>query len=238
MLLVQQLVGNTPKSRLAEQVGVDRTTLGRWCGGKTEPRLPEFLALVQVTTQRLLQFAAIFADVSELPSTREWHEHFARQQRLAYELPLSHAVLRALELSGYRQLPEHSSTYLAEALGLDEAQVERYLRELEAAGQAVRRGTHYEVAEILTIDTREDPTKNRELKTYWAKQAIERFAGEKTDEATLFSFNLFAISEERFQQIRQLHLAYYDQVRTIIEQSDTADRVVLMNLQLVPLKKP
>lgn len=238
MHLVQLLVGSTPKSQLAQQLGVDRTTLGRWCSGKTEPRLPDFLALVQLGTQRLLQFAALFADISQLASTRQWHEHFARQQRLAYELPLSHAVLRALELTGYRNLKQHSSTYLAGALGLSEAQVDRYLQELEAAGQAVRGESHYEVAEILTIDTREDPAKNRALKTFWAKEALERFASTRTDEATLFSFNLFAVSEAGFKRIRELHLTYYDQLRTIIEQSESADRVVLMNLQLLPLAAP
>src|SRR5690606_32354698 len=128
-------------------------------------------------------------------------------QRLAYELPLSHAVLRSLELTGYRNLPQHSSRYLAEALGLSEQQVDHYLQELEAAGQAVRGESHYQVAEILTIDTREDPAKNRALKTFWAREAVERFAAASTDEATLFSFNLFAVSEAGFRRIRELHLA-------------------------------
>ncbi len=67
---------------------------------------------------------------------------------------------------------------------------------------------------------------------------LHRFEARRTAAEALFSFNLFAVSEEGYQQIRRLHLAYYDQARAIIEQSRSADRVVLMNLQLIPLRTP
>lgn len=234
--LVRGMVGLSAKSGLARKLGVDRTTLGRWCSGKTEPRLPEFLALVQVSTQRLLQFVGIFAPLELLPSTREVHAHFMRQKRLAYEQPLSHAVLRSLELEAYRKLPSHSAEFLAAEVGLSVEEVERCIAELAAAGQAVKRGRHYQVAEILTIDTREDPEQNRRLKVFWANEALTRFEAGRAPSDTLFSFNLFAVSEQGLQRIRELHLAYYDEVRTIIEQSETSDRVVLMNLELLPLR--
>lgn len=234
--LVQQLVGSTPKTRLATLLDVDRTTLGRWCTGKTEPRLPEFLSLLQASTQRLLPFVGLFADASRLPSTAELFVHLQRQRRLAYELPMSHAVLRALELSGYQALERHDSAYIADQLGISAGQVDRLLQDLVAAGQATREGEHYTTARILTVDTREDPEQNHRLKEFWAREALGRFADKSAAEGTLFSFNLFAISEQSYQQIRELHLAHYDRVRSIIEQSPTADRVVLMNLQLVPLQ--
>lgn len=237
MRLVQKLVGGSAKSGLSEQLGIDRTTLSRWCAGKTEPRLPTFLALVQLSTQRLLEFVAIFAALDTLNSTRESYAHWSRQRRLAYERPMSHAVLRALELETY-QAGSASLATLALEVGLAEEEVRGYLVELEASGQALRRGQHYRVAEILTIDTRQDPEQNRKLKAFWAGEGLRRLESGRAAPEALFSFNLFAISEARFQQIRALHLAYYDQVRAIIEQSERADRVVLMNLQLVPLRQP
>ena len=236
--LVVHLIGNSPKSDIAAQLGVDRTTLGRWCAGKTEPRLPQFLSLVQLTTQRLLEFVALFVDLAALPSTRELHSNLLRQRRLAYELPHSHAVLRALELDAYRARPEHDAALLAREAGLGEEQVSHCLAELESAGQVVREQGHYRVAKVLTVDTRQDPERNARLKAFWAREALERFEAGRSREETLFSFNLFAISEEAFQHIRRLHLAYYDQARAIIEQSKSADRVVLMNLQLLPLRAP
>jgi len=234
-LLVQHLVSNTPKVRLARRLGVDRTTLGRWVSGKTEPRLPEFLSLLQATTQRLLIFVALFADLAKLPSTKEPYAHLKKQQRLAYDLPMSHAVLRALELTAYQSLPRHESRFIADHVGIDVAEVERLLAELVGAGLVVKRREHYAAQEILTVDTRVDPKKNRSLKEFWAREALSRFSAEGEPAETLFSFNLFAVSEEGYQRIRELHLDYYDRVRAIIDQSPTADRVLLMNLQLMPL---
>jgi hypothetical protein len=234
--LVVHLLGTGSKRDVAAQLGVDRTTLGRWCSGKTEPRLPEFLSLVQLGTQRLIEFISLFVDLAQLPATRELYTYFLRQRRLAYELPRSHSVLRALELDAYQARAAHDPALLAREVGTSEAEVARCLSELEAAGQVVHEQGRYRTAQILTIDTREDPEQNARLKAFWAHEALERFEGRRSPPETLFSFNLFAISEDAFQQIRKLHLAYYDQTRAIIEQSRSADRVVLMNLQLVPLR--
>jgi hypothetical protein len=38
------------------------------------------------------------------------------------------------------------------------------------------------------------------------------------------------------EQIRELHLDYYDQVRRIVASDDRPDRVVLLNLHLMPLE--
>jgi transcriptional regulator with XRE-family HTH domain len=238
MRIVQTLVGTSAKNDVARLLGVDRTTLGRWCSGKTEPRLPQFLNLVQLTTQRMIEFVALFVDLSRLPSTRELYENLSRQRRLAYDLPMSHAVLRGIELAAYQSEPDGGSRLLARELGLPEAEVASYLSELEAAGQVARRAGHYEVASILTIDTREDPEQNARLKAFWAREALSRFEQGRASSETLFSFNLFAVSEDAFQQIRKLHLAYYDQVRSIVEACPRSDRVVLMNLQLMPLRVP
>ena len=54
----------------------------------------------------------------------------------------------------------------------------------------------------------------------------------------LFSFNLFAVSEQSFQTIRELHFAHYDRIRAIIEESPSSDRVVLLNMHLLPLQRP
>jgi hypothetical protein len=91
------------------------------------------------------------------------------------------------------------------------------------------------VERVLTVDTRKDPERNRQLKAHWANVALERLSRGSTDPDALFSFNLFAISAESFQTIRELHLEHYDRVRAIVERSTDPDRVVLMNLQLVPL---
>jgi transcriptional regulator with XRE-family HTH domain len=233
--LVALLVGSTVKAHVAARVGIDRTTLTRWLAGKTSPRLPELLRLVDVTTQRLLPFVELFADPRALPSTRAAYEDLAAQRRLAYELPWSHALLRALELTQYAKLPHHQPGFLAERLGLQLADEERYLEALALAGQIRWTGSHWVLQRVLTVDTRTDPIRDRNLKAHWARVALERLEQARAPDETLFSYNLFAVSEQSFQRIRQLHLDYYLAVRALVDESPHADRVVLLNTQLMPL---
>lgn len=235
--LVQVLVGTNNKSELAARLAVNRTTLARWLNGKTEPRLPEFLRLVDAATQRLMTFVGLFVNPSTLPSTRAAYQDLTTQRRLAYDMPWSHAVLRALELAAYQARASHDVEFLAAELGVPAGQVEQDLAELAAVGQIQWDGAHYRVARVLTVDTREQPKKNRALKAHWASVALSRLEADAAPASALFSFNLFAISEDAYQRVRELHLDYYDRVRAIIEQSPTADRVVLLNLQLLPLRR-
>lgn len=233
--LVQLLTSAAHKNELAARLGVDRGTLSRWIKGQTEPRLPEFLMLIETATQRLLPFIELFVDPAQLEATRDTHADLVAQQKLAYELPWSHAVLRALELRAYRGTRRHETGLLAAQLGISLEDEQRYLSELERSKQIRWNGSHWELARVLTVDTREEPEKNRQLKSHWSAAALARLRSNSAPESALFSFNLFAVSSEGLQRIRELHLEYYDQVRSIIDQSSHADHVVLMNLQLVPL---
>ena len=235
--IIESLVRGSAQRELARRVGVDRTTLARWINGKTEPRFFEFLQLVAAATQRPLEFVALFADPEVLPSTRAAFLDLKTQKELAYDLPWSHALLRALELDEYARMPRHRPGFLGRRIGLSLAAEEELLAELKRLGQIRWTGTHWTVARVLTVDTRQDPERNRQLKAHWAQVGLQRLEEASAAEDALFSFNLFAIGEASFQRIRQLHLEYYGQVRAIIDESDAADRVVLMNLHLVPLEQ-
>jgi len=149
----------------------------------------------------------------------------------------SHAVLRALELDAYRELPAHDSDFLAQETGLERAEVERHLAALVAAGQFRRRGKRYRIERVMTVDTQPDAERNRALKHHWAEFARQRLLEGGDGEQALYSYNLFAISEPAFERIRRLHVEHFERVREIIAQSKRADRVVLMNLQLLPLAR-
>lgn len=235
--LVKRLLGEASQSHVAERVGVDRTTVGRWVQGKTEPRLPELLELVQVTTQRLLPFVGCFWDPGELDATREAWRDLEAQARLAYDEPFSHAILRALELDGYQRLPRHRDEFLAEQLGMSEEEVRQKLRALEQAGQIAWRGCRYELARVMTVDTRRDPEANKKLKLHWGRVSLERLRGDCFHERALFSYNLFAVPQSTFEQIRKLHLEYYEAVRALVDEAEGADQVVLLNAHLLPLSR-
>jgi transcriptional regulator with XRE-family HTH domain len=220
---------------LARLVEADRTTVGRWLRGTTEPRLPELLALIEACTRRLLEFVALFVDPALLPASRAAYRDLLVQRELAYALPWSHAVLRGLELASYRALERHMPGFLAAELGISVQEEERYLAALVAARQVQKRRGRYVVRRVLTVDTRPSEEANRALKRHWAAVALARFAARETTKDTLFSYNLFAVSERDYGRIHALHLEYYERVREIVAASDTAERVVVLNMQLVPL---
>ncbi len=233
--LLSGLARGRSMTELAALTGADRTTIARWLRGTTEPKLPELLAFVEHTTQRLLELVSIFADPLTLPATRRAYRDLLAQRRLAYELPWSHAVLRALELDAYRALPCHVPGFVAERVGLSLQDEARYLDALEASGQVRKLRGRYQVQRVLTVDTRPSQAENRRLKRHWAEVALSRYAEERTPADALFSYNLFAIDQAGFERMRALHLEYYERLREIVADSRRAERVVLMNMQLIPL---
>src|SRR5690606_9878931 len=142
--------------------------------------------------QRLIPFVEHFADPAQLDSTREMHADLEAQKRLAYEVPWSHAVLRALELSGYQCLANHSDCFIARNLGLPESEVKQYLKALEDAGQIRWSGTHWVLERVMTVDTRPDPAANLRLKQHWTSVAQDRLSQTILDQDALYSYNLFA----------------------------------------------
>jgi hypothetical protein len=59
--LLCALKGELQIGELAAAIGGNRATVSRWLKGAGEPRLPDFLRVVQASTQRLLEFVEIFA---------------------------------------------------------------------------------------------------------------------------------------------------------------------------------
>ncbi|HEX4473924.1 MAG TPA: DUF4423 domain-containing protein [Polyangiaceae bacterium] len=231
--LLDDLRGRTPIGALAERTGRSRFAVSRWLGGDAEPRLPDFLRLLEAASLRVLDFIAVLVDPSRLPSIRNAWSDLQRARRAAYEMPWSHAVLRALELNDYRELAAHEPGFIARRIGISIDEESRCLEMLERTGQITRRGQHLEAARPLAVDTRQNPAAGRKLKAFWSRVALDRI--ENGDESGLFSYNLFSISEKDYQRLRELHLAYFRELRTIVASSAPAERVIVANVQLFGL---
>jgi transcriptional regulator with XRE-family HTH domain len=231
--LLNALRGGRRVSELARAVGTDRTTLARWLAGKTAPPFSALLAFIETTTHRLLDFVSVFADPLRLESTRKATEALRAQRALAYDDPWSHAVLRALELSphGGRSQVE----WIAARTGRSLDEVATALKRLVRAGQVRGRSGSFSLATALPVDTRNDPEANVLLKRHWLDVARQRLDKTRAQGEGLYSFNLFAVSGTGFAQIRKLHIEYFERLRSIVSEERGGDRVVLVNMQLVPL---
>src|SRR3954469_12392518 len=71
--LLRALRGNTHLVELARRSGFSRFSIARWLSGASEPRLPEFLALLEASSFRCLDFLSHFVGLEHLPSVAaEW----------------------------------------------------------------------------------------------------------------------------------------------------------------------
>ena len=233
--LLDDLKGQRSVLEVARATKQSRFTLGRWFKGEAEPRLPQFLQLLDALSLRLLDVLEGLVDPAELSSVAPaWHKLQAAR-RTAYEAPWSHAVLRAIELEGYREQSKHVPGWIAQRVGITREQEEQGLKLLAAAGQIRRRRGRFEAAEVLAVDTRRNAEQARQLRRFWAQEAVRRF-DRRPDAA--FAYNLFSISHADLERIRALHRSYFRELRAIVAQSEPPQTVALVTMALLELGEP
>lgn len=230
--LLEDLRGATPVVELAARTGYSRFAIARWLSGRCEPRLPQFLAVLEACSLRLLDFVAAFVDPAMLPSLeRPWRDLEATR-RAAHDVPWTQAVLRCLELPAYAALPRHAPGFVAERLGISREEEERCLQLLQGSGQVQRAGERLRVGRALTVDLRRDAASTRKLRSFWTRVALERLEAGRSG---VYSYNVFGISSADLQRLRELHASYFQQMRAIIAQSQPVERVAVTCTQLLAL---
>ncbi len=226
--LLTDLKGDQPLAEVAARAERSRFAVSRWLKGQAEPRLPDLLRMVEATSLRLLDFVALFADPTELPSTRKAWDRLEAARQLARSSPWANVVLLGLELAPYRERPAHDDLLLAEKLGLPTAQVRDAIRLLEKAGQIRRLGQHYVPVEVQAVDLR-GARPDSSLKRFWAEVAVERMP------AGMSSYNVFTISSADLQRLEEMQRAHYRAIRAVIADSSPAEHVVLVSMHLAAL---
>jgi hypothetical protein len=207
--------------------------VARWLKGTAEPRLPDFLRLVETSTLRVLDFVALLVDPHELPSVAERWSQLEAARRSAFEQPWTQAIMRCLELQSYRRFERHPEGWIAAQLGIEPEAEQQALSLLVQSGQVkYQAGKYAPTGAPNTVDTRRAPEVAQRLRVFWSRVGMDRLS--KGGEG-LFAYNVFSVSSADLERIRELHKAYYQEIRAIVAQSDPVDRVALVNLQLVPL---
>jgi transcriptional regulator with XRE-family HTH domain len=232
---LRELMVGWSVSEMARELGCNRNTVARWLRGQTEPRVAELLQLVQLTTQRLLDFVARLVAIERVPALAAQYDALERQRRIAYDMPWAHAVLHVLELEAYRRLPRHEPGFIARLLGISVETERAALDALLGARQIRRSRGRFRPTQVLSVDTSRDPAANLQLKAHWARVGSERLSETALARGALFSHNVFAVSDEGYRQIHRAHLEYYDRLRSIVAEHSAPTRIVLANVQLVPL---
>ncbi len=233
-LLLEDLRGRTSVVQLADKTGFSRHRVARWLSGTTEPKLPEWLALVEASSLRLLDFVAAFFDPASLPSVAKEWQRLQAVRHSAYERPESHVVLRALELADYARSKRHDDEFVARRIGLSARDVAECTRLLETAGQIRWQDDKWAPVEEGVVDTRRDELKARALKAHWLRLAADHV--ERGGEG-IFGYNLFSISKRDFAKAKEIHLRYYRELQELVARSKPNEHVALFAAQLLRLDR-
>ena len=225
------LRGNTAIKELSERIGASRYAVARWISGDTRPRLPDFLRLVEALTNRLSDLVAELVAIEEIQALLDAHRQRHASRRVAFDEPWVGAVMCLLETVPYQRLGRHVDGWIATCLGIDLEIERRCLERLEVAGLVVReRGGTYATRDQLTIDARADPEGTKRLKAHWAALGLERATA--PHEGDLVSYNVVAVSREDLERIREAHVRYFMEVRSIVASSEP-EVAALVNIQLL-----
>jgi hypothetical protein len=233
--LLEDLRANRSVAELARAAGRTRSSVSRWLAARTEPRLPDFLRMIDVASLRLLDFVAELVDPASVPALAARWRALEAARRLAYEAPWAHAVLRALELAAYQRLRQHEPGWIAARLGITREAEESSLALLRKSRQVRFVNGRFVPSDVMTVDMRRDRRAEQSLKNWTTKIALERM-DEPND--GIFSFNLFTVSEAGLDRLRELQRAFFRQLRAIVAASQPAERVVIANVQLFGMERP
>jgi transcriptional regulator with XRE-family HTH domain len=227
---LRELRGKTPILSIAREGGFNRYSVSRWLSGRAEPRLPEFLQLVEVLSRRLLDFLGCVSEPQRINAVSVAWKRLELARRVAYDMPWSHAVLRALELDDAEQ--QHQKAWLAARLGIALPVVTAALNALERTGQIKKRGRRYRVERVVNVDTGRDRQRAHALKVAWTRTALERMQGGAPG---YYGYTLFAVARADLAKLRELHLEYVRAMQAVIAASEPAECVGLFCVQLLDL---
>lgn len=231
--LLRDLRGAASMQALANASGLDRSAVSRLLAGKTEPKLPTFLRLVDVTSRRLLDLLAGLVDVATLPAARAEWSRVEALRRLALDDPLAEAVPRFLELDQYRALPAHRPGWIAERLGVPREEEERTLRALAAAGVVVRDGGRWRPDRDRSVDTaRLGADAVARLRAHWTGEARGRI---EAGGEGLFSYLVFSADDATLTAIQELRLRFFRELRALVAAAPAAQRVAVAVVHLFPI---
>lgn len=230
--VLARLRGTRRVAEVATRSGLSRFRTSRWLHGRSEPRVPDLLILIEALTLRVVDFVASLASPDEVPSIRErWHELQARR-RVAFSHPWSQALLRIFETQAYRRRGPHSPRWIADRLGLEVAEVEGATTALIQAG-FIRKERGRWVAEPVHIDTSlATDEERRALKVHWAEVSRRHL---EAGEEGLFSWAMVALSRDDYRRMQELHVQYMQSVFRLAAGSEPSEVVALANVQLLPL---
>jgi len=218
---------------VAAASGLDRFLVSRILHGESDPRLPDFLRVLEALTLSCLDFLALVVDVGSLPECAERFRASEAARRAAFEFPWAQALVLLTDLPEYRALRAHSPGWFASRLGLTTREEENCLALLVTLGRLrEENGKYVRAAPSLTVDSRSDRERTQRLAAYWMRAAAERT---QNGQEVRFAFNLFGVSRADAERLRELQRRYFAELRAIVAASEPTEVALVAQFSLLEL---
>jgi transcriptional regulator with XRE-family HTH domain len=228
---LSSLRGSLKVTALAARSGYSRYAIARWLHGQAQPRLPDFLALVEAITARASDLVQQLVPIDAVPELRAVHARRAAAKRVAFDVPWSEAALRVMETTGYRRTASHRPGYIAERLEITLEEEREVLRALEAAGILRRERDRYLDIEPMTVETDAPAHDRNPLKAHWTQVCARRLTAPRPSD--WLGYNVISTSAADITRIRDVLQRAFREIRAIAAASVPIESVALLNLQLV-----
>jgi transcriptional regulator with XRE-family HTH domain len=204
---------------LAKKMNVSTTTLQRYLNLESYPDLELVLEMIDLRPNFLETFIHAFIGPKKSIS------------KTILSLPWAGAVANAAALKGHALLPQHSSSWIANFLGLTLIQVEEALELMCSIGLIERKGTHYAptLSRTIGISRSEHLLDYSRFIRYWIARADQRFntnTGEPintTNSPNKDAFRIFASSPESATKISEILTIAEQQIHDLLA-SDSSEK--------------
>lgn len=202
--------------------------------GKSRPRLPDFLSLLDGITGRASDLVAALVNIQKVPVLLELHKERTAAKDLAVVEPWTEAVMRLFETESYLDLPRHDSAWVAARLGVAVALVERCTESMLKAGVISFKEGRIRPTNKLNVYTGSNQRQALGLKEHWSVVGHTRLQEANPDD--WFSYNLMSLSQSDLHKVEKLLKDTFKEIRSIVATSSPEETVALAQLSLVHWK--
>ncbi len=232
---LDRMRGTTPIIALARRSGQPRFSVSRWLSGQSQPRFPQFLALLDAITGRAPDLIAELVDISLVPTLREEYLRLQAHRQVAFEEPWTAAVQRVIETVAYAELPVHVTGWIAEYLGISVELERRCIARLQEAALVAWDGDKYR-SDPTTVDTRRTAKENQAIKAHWNRVAATRLVQEHDED--VFAYNVISASREDCDRIEMILRSAYREIAGLVAASEPQEEVALIQVQMMRWRDP
>lgn len=226
------LRGGQRLSEIADKCGLSRYSVGRFLTGHSEPRLPQFLELVEALTQRADELVDAWVGIDQVPALRPRFVRAQAAREAMMQRPICLAVMCLLDTGALRRRARSTQvTELSRLLERPEPEMSECLELLREGGVIALTDDRYLPVSALTVDARTSKGRRQTLQEYWATLGARRAGMPGPDDVC--SYNVFSIARRDYDALRQLQREFYRTARALIAASEPTELAGLLMVQMV-----